>query len=126
MTDREDPAPGRVHEGARKGTLAGAGTSRSYRLRLIVAGRTTRSQRAIENLRRICDEHLGGQVDLEVIDIYQQPELAGEYQVIAVPTLIKLLPLPIRRVIGDLSERERVLRGLEITITPPPDDHAKT
>lgn len=96
---------------------------RSYRLRLIVAGRTLRSRRAIANLRRICDEHLDGRVDLEVIDIYQQPELAEKYQVIAVPTLIKLLPLPIRHMIGDLSEKERVLRGLEITITPPPDDH---
>jgi len=97
--------------------------SRSYHLRLIVAGRTQRSRLAIENLRQICDEHLDWQVDLEVIDIYQQPELAGLYQVIAAPTLIKLLPLPIRRLIGDLSEKERVLRGLEVTITPLPDDH---
>jgi circadian clock protein KaiB len=97
--------------------------ARTYRLRLIVAGRTLRSRRAIENLRHICDEHLSGRVDLEVIDIYQQPELAEKYQVVAVPTLVKLLPLPIRRLIGDLSEKERVLRGLEIAITPPPGDH---
>ena len=82
-----------------------------------------RSQRAIENLRRICDEHLPGQIDLEVIDIYQQPELAEQYQVIAAPTLVKLLPLPIRRIIGDLSETDRVLRGLELTPLPPPDSH---
>ncbi len=99
--------------------------SRTYRLRLIVAGRTQRSQLAIQNLRRICDDHLSGQVDLEVIDIYQQPELAEKYQVVAVPTLIKLLPLPIRRMIGDISEKERVLRGLEVTITPPPDEHER-
>ena len=95
-----------------------------YRLRLVVAGRTLRSQRAIENLRRICDDHLGGKVDLEVIDVYQQPELAQKYQVIAAPTLVKLLPLPIRRVIGDLSHKERVLRGLEIMTIVPPDEHA--
>jgi circadian clock protein KaiB len=98
--------------------------SYAYRLRLVVAGRTRRSQRAIENLRTICEEHLSGQVDLEVIDIYQQPELAEKYHVIAAPTLVKLLPLPIRRVIGDLSEKERVLRGLEITLLPPSGSHA--
>jgi len=86
----------------------------AYRLRLVVAGSSLRAQRAIENLRRICDQHLSGQIDLEVIDIYQQPELAQHYQVIAAPTLVKLLPLPVRRIIGDLSEQERVLRGLEI------------
>jgi circadian clock protein KaiB len=95
----------------------------TYRLRLIVAGRTQRSQRAIENLRRICEEHLSDKIDLEVIDVYQQPELAEKYQVIAAPTLVKLLPLPIRRVIGDLSEKDRVLRGLEITILAPAADH---
>ena len=95
----------------------------AYRLRLVVAGRTPRSQRAIENLRMICDEHLAGAVDLEVIDIYQQPELARQFQVIAAPTLIRMLPLPIRRVIGDLSTTERVLRGLEITIMAPTPDH---
>ena len=90
-----------------------------YQLRLFVAGITVRSQRTIENLRRICDEHLAGQVDLEVIDIYQQPELARQNQVIAAPTLVKLLPLPIRRIIGDLSETDHVLRGLELIVQPP-------
>jgi circadian clock protein KaiB len=97
--------------------------TRTYRLRLVVAGRTLRSQRAIENLRQICAEDLAGTVDLEIIDIYQQPDLAEKYQVIAAPTLVKLLPLPIRRVIGDLSQKDRVLRGLEITIIQPPDGH---
>ena len=91
-----------------------------YRLRLFVAGSTHRSRRAIENLRRVCDEHLQGRLDLEVIDIYQQPELAGQYQVIAAPTLVKLLPLPIRRIIGDLSEKDRVLRGLDLAPRVPP------
>ena len=90
-----------------------------YRLRLFVAGTTARSQRAIENLRRICAEHLAGQIDLEVIDIYQQPELAGQHQVIAAPMLVRLLPLPVRRIIGDLSETERVLRGLDVIPLPP-------
>ena len=91
-----------------------------YRLRLFVAGSTTRSRRAIENLRRICAGRLRGGVDLEVIDIYQQPELAERYQVIAAPTLVKLLPLPTRHIIGDLSDAERVLRGLDAG--PPPED----
>jgi circadian clock protein KaiB len=81
---------------------------------LVIAGSTRRSRLAIENLQRICNEHLRGVVDLEVIDIYQQPELAEKYQVVAAPTLVKLLPLPVRHIIGDLSEENRVLRGLEI------------
>jgi circadian clock protein KaiB len=85
-----------------------------FALRLFVAGTTANSLRAIENLRRVCTVHLGGQVDLEIIDIYQQPELAGENQVVAAPTLIKLLPLPLRRIIGDLSKEERVLKGLQV------------
>ncbi len=92
----------------------------AYRLRLFVAGGTTRSRRAIENLRRICAGPLGGDVDLEVIDIYQQPELAERYQVIAAPTLVRLLPLPMRHIIGDLSDTERVLHGLDAG--PLPDD----
>lgn len=94
-----------------------------YKLRLFVAGSTLRSQRSIENLRRVCDAHLPGQVDLEVIDIYQQPELAEQNQVIAAPTLVKLLPLPVRRIIGDLSETDRVLRGLELQERPPGTNH---
>ncbi len=94
-----------------------------YKLRLFVAGSTLRSQRSIENLRRVCDEHLAGQVDLEVIDIYQQPKLAEQYQVIAAPTLVKLLPLPVRRIIGDLSETDRVLRGLELQERSPGTNH---
>lgn len=85
-----------------------------YRLRLVVAGSTDRSRKAIEVLRHVCDEHLCGQFDLEIIDIYQQPVLAEQYEVFAAPTLIKLLPLPVRRVIGDLSREERILRGLDI------------
>jgi circadian clock protein KaiB len=85
-----------------------------YVLRLYVTGSTPRSARAIENLHRICEERLFGRYDLEVIDIYQRPEAAREFQVIAVPTLVRLLPEPLRRVIGDLSDQDRVLHGLDL------------
>jgi circadian clock protein KaiB len=88
-----------------------------YVLRLYVTGMTPRSRRAIENVRRICEEHLPGQYDLEVIDIYQQPTLAKGEQIIAAPTLIKKLPLPLRRVIGDMSSTDRVLLGLDLRPT---------
>ena len=85
-----------------------------YVLRLYVTGMTARSTRAVENVRKICEAHLHGRYDLEVIDIYQQPTLAKGEQIIAAPTLIKKLPLPLRRVIGDLSSTERVLVGLDL------------
>ncbi len=85
-----------------------------YVLRLFVAGMTTRSARAVRNIRSICDEQLAGRFDLEVIDLYQQPVMARDEQVIAAPTLVRKLPLPVRRVIGDLSERDLVLQGLGI------------
>lgn len=85
-----------------------------YVLRLYVTGMTPRSRRAVENVRRICEEHLAGQYDLEIIDIYQQPTLARGEQIIAAPTLIKKLPLPLRRVIGDMSSTDRVLLGLDL------------
>lgn len=84
-----------------------------YHLRLFVAGNTPRSQRTIVNLRRLCNEHLGS-VALEIVDIYQQPELAVQDQVVAAPTLVKLAPSPLRRIIGDLSDKPRVLRGLDL------------
>jgi len=93
-----------------------------YTLRLFVAGTTAHSLRAIKNLRRICGAHLAERVDLEIIDIYQHPELAGQHQVVAAPTLVKLLPLPLRRIIGDLSEEQRVLRSLELVPLPPGPD----
>lgn len=85
-----------------------------YVLRLYVAGMTSRSRRAIENLRRICDGPLAGRVDLETVDIYQQPHLAELHQVVAAPTLLRLEPLPRRRLVGDLSDEARVLRGLDL------------
>jgi circadian clock protein KaiB len=88
--------------------------SERYLLQLYVTGMTSRSARAVDNLRTICDEHLEGRYDLEVIDIYQQPALTKGEQIIAVPTLIKKLPLPMRRLIGDLSNRQQVLLGLDL------------
>jgi circadian clock protein KaiB len=85
-----------------------------YLLRLYITGMTPRSTQAIENLKKICEEHLKGRYDLEVIDIYQQPTLAKDEQIIAAPTLIKKLPVPIRRLVGDLSDEERVLLGLDL------------
>ncbi len=89
-------------------------SSERYELRLFVSGATLRSAHAIENIRAICDAELHGHYQLEVIDIYQQPELAKRYQIIAVPTLIKSMPVPIRTLIGDLSEKEKVLIGLNL------------
>jgi circadian clock protein KaiB len=86
----------------------------TYVLRLYVTGVTPNSVHAIANIKRICEEHLHGHYQLEVIDLCQQPELAEGEQIIAAPTLIKKLPLPLRRVIGDMSSTERVLVGLDL------------
>ena len=83
-----------------------------FLLKLYVSGMTPRSRRAIDNLRKLCEEHLAGRYDLEIIDIYQQPALAKEGQVIAAPTLVKKLPVPLRRVIGDMSNPGRILAVL--------------
>jgi circadian clock protein KaiB len=85
-----------------------------YLLRLYVTGTTPRSARAIQNIRALCEEKLRGRYDLEVIDIYQHPEQAGPEQVVVTPTLVKKLPLPVRRLIGDLSNADRVLVGLDV------------
>ncbi len=85
-----------------------------YTLKLYVTGTTPRSQKAIVNIRKICDEHLEGRYELEVIDIAEHPTLAKGEQIIAAPTLIKKLPLPIRRFIGDMSQTERILLGLDL------------
>jgi circadian clock protein KaiB len=86
----------------------------SYILRLYITGMTPQSIRAIANVKKICEEHLQGRYDLEVVDLYQQPQLAKGEQIIAAPTLIKKLPLPLRRIIGDMSKTERVLVGLDL------------
>jgi len=85
-----------------------------YLLRLYVTGATPKSIQAIENARRLCEERLKGRYTLEVVDIYQQPLLAKGEQIIAAPTLIKYLPLPLRRIIGDIANQDRVLLGLDL------------
>ena len=85
-----------------------------YVLRLFITGHTEKSMRAVRNITRLCEEHLHGDYDLEVIDVYQQPELAVEHQLVAAPTLFKVLPLPPRKMIGDMSDTGRVLAGLGI------------
>lgn len=85
-----------------------------YLLRLYVTGNTPASQRAIERARQVCEEHLRGRYQLDVIDIYQLPALAKDEQIIATPTLIKVLPAPLRRFIGDLSRIDKILFGMDV------------
>jgi circadian clock protein KaiB len=85
-----------------------------YELRLYVAGQTPRSLTAFANLKKICDEHLAGQYHIEIIDLLKHPQLASGDQILAIPTLVRKLPPPIRKIIGDLSNTERVLVGLDL------------
>ena len=94
-------------------------------LRLYVTGSTQRSTRAIANLRRVLESELPDRYDLEVVDVYEHPEAAAEHQIIAAPTLIKLQPEPVQRMIGDLSDTDRVLRGLGLPAKGAPDDGSK-
>ena len=89
-----------------------------YILRLFVAGLTPNSQRAIDNVQNICETYLLGRYELEIIDIYQQPIFAKEGQIVAAPTLVRELPLPLRKFIGDLSQTDKILAGLEIIRKP--------
>jgi circadian clock protein KaiB len=86
-----------------------------YHLRLYVAGQSPKSVRAVENLRRVCEEHLSGRYEIELVDLVENPHLARGDEIIAVPTLIRKLPEPIRRIIGDLSDAEKVLVGLQLS-----------
>ena len=94
-------------------TVAGKSPDK-YMLSLYIAGSTSRSVLAITNLKKICEEYLEGGYELEVIDLYKKPYLAKEEQILAAPTLIKKLPLPFRRIIGDMSNEEKVLLGLDL------------
>ncbi len=93
--------------------MSGGGSSR-YVLRLYVAGMSARSRAAIDNLRAICEQYLADRYVLEVVDVYQQPERAKEAELVAAPTLVKELPLPVRRLLGDLSNADKVLLGLDL------------
>lgn len=97
--------------------MTGSSTPESenkFLLKLYVTGSSTRAQQAISNLERICEQELQGKYELEIIDVLEHPELAEDARILATPTLIKRLPLPLRRVIGDLSDKEKVLLGLEV------------
>jgi circadian clock protein KaiB len=91
-----------------------------YVLRLYVTGMTPRSTEAIAAIKALCEERLEGRYELEVIDIYQHPRLAQDEQIVAAPTLVKALPAPLRRLIGNLADRERVLFGLDLRAEPTP------
>ena len=114
--DKEDPidATSRFEDALEKSKNA------KYVLKLFVAGNSEKSTRAIETIREICETNLKGRYTLEVIDIYQQPELARGEQIIAAPTLIKSLPQPLRRIIGDLSSIDRILVGLNLKAAEDP------
>ncbi len=94
-----------------------------WELRLYVAGHTARSIAAFDNLKRICEEHLEGKYHIEVIDLLKNPELAKGDQILAVPTLVRKLPPPLKKIIGDLSNRVRVLVGLDLR--PPSNEHSR-
>jgi circadian clock protein KaiB len=103
------------HSGSAVGAAADEETPLDhYILKLYVTGQSPRAERAIANLRRLCKDELAGCYELEVIDILEHPHLAEEERILATPTLIKQLPPPLRRVIGDLSSRDKVLLGLDV------------
>ena len=110
-------SPARKRKPGLAGGLEPLGSSSretKYVLRLFVSGSTSKSALAVENIKRICEQHLKSRYDLEVVDIYQQPSLARDDQIVAVPTLIKRSPLPLRRLIGDLSDLKKVIFGLDL------------
>ncbi len=108
--------PSKASEAKRtgRGTRAASGEPETWDLRLYVAGQTPRAIAALENLKKICEEHLAGKYNIEVVDLLQNPQLARGDQILAVPTLVRKLPEPVRKIIGDLSNTERVLVGLDL------------
>ncbi|MCO5730046.1 circadian clock KaiB family protein [Rhizobium sp. SSA_523] len=95
--------------------MTGIEPTQPTKLILYIAGQTPKSRAAIENLRRICEEHLPGKYVVEVVDLRQQPQLAREHNIVAIPTLVRELPTPIRKIIGDLSDSEKVLVHLQVS-----------
>ncbi len=96
--------------------MAMAKKSKKYELRLYIAGNTPKSVTALSNLKRYCEEHLKGQYEIEIIDLLKNPQLAAGDQILAVPTLVKKAPEPVRKIIGDLSNEAKVLVGLDIRV----------
>ena len=117
MTNEMQPKDADTTEAFEK-LMAGTDSEAHYVLRLYVTGMTARSTEAFASIKAICEERLQGRYELEVIDIYQHPQLAIDEQIIAVPTLVKQLPPPLRRLVGDLSNEERVLLGLDLRRKP--------
>jgi circadian clock protein KaiB len=103
---------------ASQGGSARRDGAESWQLRLYVAGQTPKSITAFANLRRLCEEHLSGKYSIEVVDLLENPRLAAGDQILAIPTLVRKLPTPVRKIIGDLSNTERVLVGLDIRPLP--------
>ena len=115
MSKNTDSETGPVQDATEAFELALKEASQgNYVLRLYVAGMTPNSQRAIENVQKICEEYMQERYELEIIDIYQQPIFAKEGQIVAAPTLVKELPPPLRKFIGDLSQTEKILAGLDL------------
>jgi circadian clock protein KaiB len=108
MPDKENPDVKMKEKNPRKTTKD------MWILRLYVAGQTPKAITAFTNLKKICEEQLDGKYSIEVIDLLENPQLANEYQIVALPTLIRKLPVPVRKIIGDLSDTERVLIGLDL------------
>jgi len=123
MVRKKDQDAGNALEKALQDTR-----DKHYLLRLYVTGTSPRSIRAIGNIKKICEENLKGRYELEIIDVYQQPDIATDKMIIALPTLVKELPQPLRRLIGDLSNKKQVLAGLDIihkVRTPKPHSEQK-
>jgi circadian clock protein KaiB len=97
-----------------KSELNPNGQPKQWQLRLYVAGQTPKSVTAFANLKKLCEEHLAGEFEIEVIDLIENPRLAKDDQIVAIPTLVRKLPPPIRKIIGDLSDTERTLVGLQL------------
>ncbi|AFY66388.1 circadian clock KaiB family protein [Geitlerinema sp. PCC 7407] len=110
MNPEQNPIESDVDEG---------GETKIWQLRLYVAGQTPKSVTAFANLKKLCEEYLHGQYRIEVIDLLQNPDLAKQDQIFAIPTLVRKLPPPIRQIIGDLSNQEKVLLGLDVTPIDP-------
>jgi circadian clock protein KaiB len=114
MKKKKDPGDGARQLADAFEVAMEKGEEGQYILRLFVAGITPNSRKAVENVRKICEEHLKGRYQLEIIDIYQQPIFAREGQIVAAPTLVKELPPPLRKFIGDMSHTDRILAGLDL------------
>lgn len=95
-------------------TLSNSSASEKWNLRLYTAGQSPKSLAALDNLKRVCEQHLPGRYSIEVIDLLKNPRLAKDDQIVAIPTLVRKLPEPLRRIVGDLSDTERTLVGLQL------------